>query len=194
MCAASGPPEYTLAPGEIAVRFINTPAGPDVVAAAAEGDALLRVGDSAGIRIPRQCQSGLCGSCTCDVKDESQPGGMQTIRACQTRVRLPAGCEELVVDVARMREFRSRERTDPMARFENLDTDYVAGAKPIKRGSAWAREATCTNCNGSGDVECYNCDGEGVMAEDASYECPLCAGSGETRCADCQGTGSRQVR
>lgn len=188
---SDGKPSYELAPGEIGVRFINTPSGNDVVAAATPGDQLLHVGDGVGVQIPRACQSGLCGSCTCDIVDESAEGGVQTVRACQTSVMAVDG-KEMVVDVSRMKDFKGRQR-DPMARFDNLDTEYVAGAAPRKRGT-WLTEVECDECDGKGDVECYACDGEGIVEQGQKYECTLCAGTGGIRCADCQGMGVRQVR
>lgn len=166
------------------MRFINTPSGADVVAAAKPGDPLLRVGDGVGVQIPRACQSGLCGSCTCDVLDASVEGGVQTVRACQTGVVAPDGGYEMVVDVARMREVRSGKTPDPMARFENLDTDYVAGAAPRRKGRSLV-DVACDECDAKGEVECYACD--------KSSDCLLCYGRGILRCADCQGTGTRQV-
>ncbi|EWM23547.1 expressed unknown protein [Nannochloropsis gaditana] len=80
----------------IQVRFINTPDGNDVVTTAQEGDNLMKVGDKAGISIPRACCTGLCGTCTSDLRDpsytfkgEDKPAGAregyQTIRACSTQ-------------------------------------------------------------------------------------------------------------
>lgn len=186
--------KYDLGQDEIAVRFINTPMGYDVVAAAKPGDPLLGVSDSVGICIPRACQSGLCGTCTCDVLDNTAESGRQTIRACQAGVVIPDNNTELVVDVARMKTARAGK--DPMARFENLDTGYVAGAAPSGSGSVLT---ACPECKGSGRVLCYNCDGAGVetiddnnqtddVAVGAKYTCLLCVGMKSLRCSTCQGT------
>ncbi|CAN8073130.1 unnamed protein product [Agarophyton chilense] len=175
-------------PGEIAVRFINTPSGQPIVAAAKPGDNLLAVGDSVGVHIPRACQTGLCGSCTCDVLDPSAPDGRQTVRACQTRAIPFNSSTELVVDVARMKV--AARAKNPMARFENLDTEYVPRAPPRARGSA-TRQVQCRACASNGDVLCDACDGAG---EDGGYICALCAGTGSLRCGDCQGTGVVTVR
>lgn len=189
---ASPDPSYKLAPGEIAVRFINSPLGDDVVAAATPGDNLLAVGDSVGIHIPRACQSGLCGSCTCDVLDANSPDGRQTIRACKASALIPDDGPELVVDVERMQTARAGYAArDPMTRFENLDVDYVAGAPPRPASSKLERAGTlvaCPDCAGSGVSVCYDCDGspEGM--------CSMCMGSGSLRCAFCQGKGERHVR
>jgi hypothetical protein len=60
-----------------------------------------QVGDKAGISIPRACCTGLCGTCTSDLRDpsytfkgEDKPAGAregyQTIRACSTQVTSPS--------------------------------------------------------------------------------------------------------
>jgi hypothetical protein len=179
-----------LAEGEVVVRFINT-GGDDVLAPALPGENLLAVGDAAGVQIPRGCLSGLCGSCTSDVVCSEENGGVQVVRACQTSVHVAEGEAEMVVDVGRMKDARGRAAPDPMARFDGLDTEYVAGAAPRRRGARRVRE--CDRCGATGDIVCYACDGLCVMAEDASYECTLCMGTGAVRCAACQGTGRRVV-
>lgn len=151
-----------------------------MVAAALPGDPLLRTSDGVGVNIPRACQSGLCGSCTCDILDTNSETGFQTVRACQTGVVIPDDGTEMIVDVARMKTMRKR---DPMKRFENLDTEYVAGAAPR---SGWGGEKTCGGCKGKRLLECYNCDGVG---QEDGYACALCGGSGHVRCATCQGKG-----
>lgn len=130
-----------------------------MIAAAKYGDGLLQVGDSVGIHIPRACQTGLCGSCTCDVLDTTADDGRQVIRACQAGVYIPDGGRELVVDVARMKN--APRRKDPLARFENLDTEYVAGAAPKRRGLKNI-VVTCETCDGTGYVNCPSCDGSGL--------------------------------
>lgn len=83
------------------VRFINTPDGQDVVATANDGEYLLNVGDENGVRLPRACRNGLCGSCVCDVIEAD--GSSRTIRACNTKLSPPpSGQEQLVVDVFRL--------------------------------------------------------------------------------------------
>lgn len=192
---ASGPTSG-LRRGELAVRFTNTPHGDDVVVGAKPGDILLAVGDSAGIRIPRACVSGICGSCTCDIVDPNSPDGVQTIRACQTPVQDMDGSAEMVIDLSRMRETRMRKQSDPMARFNNIDTEYKAGAQPIRTNTGLRREMDCVACGAAGDIECYSCDGTGIeeTSLDESAMCLLCSGSGQLRCADCQGTGIVKVR
>lgn len=187
--------DYELGPGEVGVRFINTPSGSDVVAAARPGEPLLAVGDSVGIRIPRACQSGLCGSCTCDVLDSTLEEGRQTIRACQAKVAIPDGGPELIVDVERMKAARTMK--DPMARFENIDTDYIAGAAPRPSSRATRSfQQQCADCHGTGVVVCYNCDGSGIedVVDGESYVCYTCIGMKDIRCPTCQGDGEVTIR
>lgn len=186
--------EYDLGPDEVGVRFINTPSGNDVVAAARIGERLLSVGDSVGVRIPRACQSGLCGSCTCDVLDSTLEEGRQTIRACQAAVVIPDGGSELIVDVARMKTARTMK--DPMARFENIDTDYVAGAAPRSSRALRSFPQECPDCHGTGLILCYNCDGSGIedIVDGESYVCYTCSGMKSLRCSTCQGIGEVTIR
>lgn len=178
---------YEFVADEIVVRFINTPDGREVITSAPAGENLLRVGDRAGVHISRGCQSGLCGSCTTDLVDTNFDGGVQVVRACQTSVFSLHGESEMVVDVHRIKDFKKSETMDPMARFANLDTDYVPGAVPRRAGAKRMRE--CSNCSATGDIKCYGCDGEGESSQDTLQECALCLGTGMIRCATCQGTG-----
>jgi ferredoxin len=94
----------------IRVRFINTVSGKDVVVDnVPRGSNLLAIGDNAGVKLPRACRTGLCGSCTCEVKDPlaiatatNPRDGFATIRACSTKCYVPDGLDEMVVDVHRM--------------------------------------------------------------------------------------------
>jgi ferredoxin len=99
----------------IPVRFTNTPSGDDVVVDARPGEVLLNVADRGGVAVARGCKTGLCGACTCDLKDPSWTAaahlvadtvdggreGFQTVRACSTRVTLLKGQSEFVIDVYR---------------------------------------------------------------------------------------------
>ena len=125
--------------GLITVRFVNTVSGKDVVTQVEPGSNLLNVGDLCGVKLPRACRTGLCGSCTCEIKDpeaistSTNPrDGYATIRACSTKCFVPEGMDEMVIDVYRMKN-RAIEKesvlagggaasggagyTDPMARF-----------------------------------------------------------------------------
>lgn len=133
----------------VTVRFVNTPEGPDVVISAAPGESLLAVGDTAGLRIPRACRTGVCNSCICDLRDpgwdlsqpedpNAPPGfrpGHRIIRACNSKVAAQPEGGEMVVDVHRMREMASvapdskggkgKTAPDSMARFsEDWENDY----------------------------------------------------------------------
>jgi len=74
-----------------------------------------------GIDIPRGCMTGLCGSCTSDIEDPAFPGSRSVLRACSTRVVVPDGCDEMVIDLYRMQETKSKPKADPMARFSSMD-------------------------------------------------------------------------
>lgn len=126
--------DYTLRAGEIAVRFTNTPLRKDIIVPSLPGKNLLKLGDSVELKIPRACRTGLCGACTVDMEDPQFPDGVQTIRACQTSVLLPDGCDEMVIDLHRMdpeqQEFSQTLPHDPFERFNELDTKYRAAAPP----------------------------------------------------------------
>eukprot|EP00188_Purpureofilum_apyrenoidigerum_P003180 Plantae.Rhodophyta-Purpureofilum_apyrenoidigerum.ctg3259.p1 GENE.Plantae.Rhodophyta-Purpureofilum_apyrenoidigerum.ctg3259~~Plantae.Rhodophyta-Purpureofilum_apyrenoidigerum.ctg3259.p1 ORF type:complete len:287 (-),score=33.55 Plantae.Rhodophyta-Purpureofilum_apyrenoidigerum.ctg3259:308-1168(-) len=183
---------YTLKKGEIAVRFTNTPYKIDQIVPSEPGKNLLKLGDSADIKIPRGCRTGLCGACTVDLEDPTFPGGKQTIRACQTSVMLPQGCDEMVIDLYRMEPKQQFSRKDPFMRFEKLDTQYKAAASP--RGWGEKRIQKCTTCEGTGAHICPECLGEGVMSSNEKVTCYVCMGRTCVRCADCQGNGERTVK
>ena len=57
---------------KVTVRFVNyNSQGETTVKQVDKGDNILNVADSAGVYIPRNCRSGLCGSCTADMIDPS---------------------------------------------------------------------------------------------------------------------------
>lgn len=104
----------------VTVRFVNTPNGEDVlVRNVDQGSNLLAVADNAGVRLPRACRTGLCGSCTCEIQDPTATAsefnpreGYLTIRACSARCVPPEGMQELVVDVGRMRKVKRKGGAD----------------------------------------------------------------------------------
>ncbi|GMH69667.1 hypothetical protein TL16_g05214 [Triparma laevis f. inornata] len=127
----------------IRVRFKNPPtssgvgAGEDVVILAKPGANLLRLGDKNGVKVPRACRTGLCGTCTATLIDPTWPGGeelggepgRQTIRVCGAGAMLPEGCEEMVIDLYRNNVDGEDETpmSNPMARFDDgWETSYVA--------------------------------------------------------------------
>ena len=74
-----------------------------------EGTNILKVArEKVNVRIPYNCRTGLCGSCTADVKDptweEGDRAGYQTVRTCQAGAMIPAGCDEMTIDCYRMSE------------------------------------------------------------------------------------------
>ena len=176
------------------VRFINTASGKDVVAEVEMGSNLLFVGDQFGVKLPRACRTGLCGSCTCEVKDlgaiqtDSNPrAGFATIRACSTKCFLQEGQDEMVVDVYRMQNkvvtaqgtlvadpSKSAKTSDPMARFsDNWEKDF----RP-----SWSSDAAVGAASrGQGQV--------GVGSDPLKKTCKQCAGSGRVACYTCLGRG-----
>mmetsp|Transcript_8834 Transcript_8834/g.12565 ORF Transcript_8834/g.12565 Transcript_8834/m.12565 type:complete len:278 (+) Transcript_8834:73-906(+) len=138
--------ENTNYPGKIPVRFINfeSSGGMEKLAYAAQGTNILKVADEVGVAIPRQCRSGLCGSCTADVKDptwtEGDRIGFQTVRTCQAGAMLPAGCGEMIIDCYRMSKKDtgnvddnfSPETANPLSNFadgweDDFAPDYKGG-------------------------------------------------------------------
>ena len=62
--------------------------------------------------------------------------GYQTIRACSTQVKLPMGCEEMVIDVYRIGKKKGAKGSggdiggNPLERFSgNWETDFRSGSK-----------------------------------------------------------------
>jgi len=192
-------------PGTVTVRFINTANGKDVVCTVEEGSNLLAVGDAHGVKLPRACRTGLCGSCTCEVKDslaiktETNPrDGFATIRACSTKCFAPQGEEEMVIDVYRMQN-RVVSSTgalisnpaasafqDPMARFSgnwekefrpSWDMDKAsAGAGQVGGASnPLNKSQTCKQCKGSGRCLCYNCKGAGRVQSSEGGQLRQCS-------------------
>ena len=61
----------------VRVRFLNSKESPDpVVILAKPGTNLLRLGDEHGVKVPRACRTGLCGTCTASLVDPSWPEGV----------------------------------------------------------------------------------------------------------------------
>ena len=57
---------------KVTVRFVNyNRSGETVKKQVSKGMNVLNVADDAGVQIPRNCRSGLCGSCTADMVDPS---------------------------------------------------------------------------------------------------------------------------
>jgi ferredoxin len=138
------PPQPTEVKGKM--RFENWKKGDDIVILAKPGRNILNLGDENGIKIPRACRSGLCGTCTADLEDPSWAGGdgtgegeggiagTQIIRCCSTGVMVPSGCEEMVIDLYRNSgtggkavNVAKEEISNPMARFDDgWETAYVS--------------------------------------------------------------------
>eukprot|EP00871_Galdieria_phlegrea_P005834 jgi/Galph1/738/GphlegSOOS_G5523.1 len=164
--------DYVLKPGEIAVRFINTPTGEDIIAAAKPTENLMDVADAVGIKIPRYCETGICGTCSAEIEDLSSIDGRVSIRPCCTDVYLPVGCQEMVVDV-----FHCRNQS-------NLS---VYAQSTTFKERFFSKE--CPVCRGQGIVTCSVCDGTGIVTAETGEACEYCMGRKITPCANCQGKG-----
>mmetsp|Transcript_23235 Transcript_23235/g.38743 ORF Transcript_23235/g.38743 Transcript_23235/m.38743 type:complete len:281 (-) Transcript_23235:163-1005(-) len=190
-------PEATA--GVLTVRFINTPSGKDVlVKDVPQGANLLAVGDNAGVKLPRACRTGLCGSCTCEVQvpgaiasNSAERDGFAMIRACSARCSIPEGMSEMVVDVHRMRKMSgasgasttdaeaTTDFVDPMARFSG---DWEREFRPMWE-QATGSTAEVRRQQGDGSVQrTANATGQKV--------CPKCNGAGRVSCYACDGKGS----
>lgn len=204
----------------LTVRFINTPTGKDVVVdGVIEGTNLLFIGDSAGVKLPRACRTGLCGACTTEVQDplaiatSTNPrAGFATLRACSTKCYVPNGLTEMVVDVHRLKPTKKKiggstssqveeyEETmaNPMARFSgDWERDFKPNwelAKDRVEGVEAVRLSpgmtACKKCSGNGRIMCYNCLGLGkVMMSDRSCQCSTCVGMQTVGCGYCNASG-----
>eukprot|EP00968_Pinguiococcus_pyrenoidosus_P025283 scaffold5812_cov232-Pinguiococcus_pyrenoidosus.AAC.5 len=62
----------------VQVRFKNFAVGEaDKVVQCNGGDILMDVGDAVGVKIPRGCKTGVCGTCTLDLLDPNFEGFLQ---------------------------------------------------------------------------------------------------------------------
>lgn len=178
------------------VRFINTPSGKDVVAEVETGSNLLFIGDKFGVKLPRACRTGLCGSCTCEVKDpsaiqtDSNPrAGFATVRACSTKCFVHPGQSEMVVDVYRM---QNKVPNRDGVLVPNLDKEGGVAVDPMARfGDNWEADfrpswSTTSASSGAGQV------GVGSNPR-AAKTCQQCTGSGRVACYTCLGKGRVMV-
>lgn len=188
--------------GLITVRFINPVGGKDVVTTAEPGANLLLVGDAAGVKLPRACRTGLCGSCTCDLQDPlaiktatNARDGFATIRACSVKCFLPEGMDEMVVDVYRMGVGKGRKPVVPSSatstKEEEQDDDSSSSSytDPMARFSGnWEKEFRP-------NWELQQNDFSGPQVGGASNPnagsrpCLKCAGLKRLQCYNCAGSG-----
>ena len=162
------------------VRFVLGRGKKDVVVDANLGANLMLVGDECGVKMPRACRTGLCGTCTTSVKDpmavvtESNPReGWATIRSCSTKCYPPPDLDEMIIDMAFTAQRAAgggietstgtvtedvKPDGDPMKRFSG---DWEREFKPswelnkgdLRPGLKLNRdEHVCTDCGGSGRV------------------------------------------
>ena len=201
----------------LTVRFINTISGKDVVVnGVKEGSNLLFIGDSAGVKLPRACRTGLCGSCTCEVKDPAAIAtatnprdGFATLRACSTKCYIPEGLDEMVVDVRRMKGTTTIKSGKGGVDVEVIETaanplERFAGDWELEFKPKWelaremgsginvkAGQKACPSCSGTGRVMCYACLGGGsVKMENGNFcQCATCVGSQTVGCGYCNASG-----
>mmetsp|Transcript_25195 Transcript_25195/g.38978 ORF Transcript_25195/g.38978 Transcript_25195/m.38978 type:complete len:252 (-) Transcript_25195:121-876(-) len=129
---------------QVVVRFINyNTQGETAAARVKKGMNLLNLADSPeiGVHIPRNCRSGLCGSCTADMIDptwqEGNRPGFQTIRLCSSGAVTPEGCKEMTIDC-----WRSISNSPEMDE-NGLPIESSPVAQPMDRfGDDWEKEFT----------------------------------------------------
>lgn len=180
---------------KVTVRFINTPSGRDVTTSAEIGANLMVVGDAAGVKLPRACRTGLCGSCTCDmmdplaIKTATNPrDGFATIRACSVKCFAPEGMDELVIDVYRM-SGKGRQPVVPSASSAAVEEEPQETVDPMARFSGnWEKEF-----RPNWELETDYSGAVGGAASSAAAEggkaCPKCAGLKRLQCYNCDGSG-----
>lgn len=115
----------------VTLRFTNLPEGvADVTTTVERRQNLLNVADGVGVRVPRACRNGLCGTCECTLT--AADGTVSVVRACSTDVeaRHLAGSEIVVAVGApggsgdKAKDLAEREAS--MARFsEDWENEYV---------------------------------------------------------------------
>jgi ferredoxin len=180
----------------ISVRFTNTLQGKDIVAIVPAGANLLAVGDENGVKLPRACRTGLCGSCTCEVQDplaiktDTNPReGYATIRACSSKCFIPPGMTEMVVDVQRMKNRAVAQSTNTkingVKKLGTLEDNYV---DPMARFTGnWEKEFRpqweLAKDKGVGQV------GAASNPRGSVSKCGKCSGTGRTTCYCCNGRG-----
>lgn len=179
--------------GLITVRFINTVNQKDVVCRVEAGSNLLFIGDANGVKLPRACRTGLCGSCTCEVKDgdaiktDTNPrDGWATIRACSTKCFVPPGEEEMIIDVYRMQN----KVVSPTGTLVANPVGAAGFQDPMSRFSGnWEKEfrpswdAAKPSVKGMGQV------GGASNPLNKAKLCTQCSGTGRCVCYTCNGLG-----
>lgn len=137
----------------VPVRFVNfNPNNPyDYRSAVVEkGKNLMELADELGVTIPRNCKSGICGSCVADLVDstnqneQSQPG-KQTIRLCSVGATLPEGIDEMIIDCYRNSEILSiKEELDSPRRADAvaIESDRFSNNWESEFQPDWAKESS----------------------------------------------------
>ena len=177
----------------ITVRYTNTISGKDLITNVKRGENLLFHSDQSGIALPRACRTGLCGSCTVDIKDSSTMTsdtspreGFATVRACSARCFLPPGEKEMVVDVYRLSGKSITSSSSSSLSSSTLHSEINVKAKdPMARfGDNWEAEfkpqwELDKPVGGRG----------GAPSSKTEKACPKCKGTGRSVCYNCEGAG-----
>ena len=128
---------------KVKVRFKLGSGKKDVVVEANMGANLMLIGDECGVKMPRACRTGLCGTCTTVVKDPmavvtpSNPReGWATIRACSTKCYPPPGLDEMIVDMSYM---ETRARGGGNTKSSSSSSSSVVDGAPAETSNPMAR-------------------------------------------------------
>ena len=178
---------------KVTVRFVLGRGKKDVVVEANLGANLMLIGDECGVKMPRACRTGLCGTCTTVVKDPmavvtpSNPReGWATIRACSTKCYPPPGLDEMIVDMSYMssRAGNDGEKGTSGSSSALEEPAAAATSNPMARFSGdWEREFKPAWEMNKGELR----PGQ-KLSRDESV-CTSCGGTGRIDCYNCDGTG-----
>lgn len=81
----------------------------------------------------------------------------------------------------------------PLKKIISNDTSSLSGERwtlesTSGRWSEYEQDSSCDYCNGSGNVLCHICDGDGVVNDNSTgsaVQCNRCTGRGEIDCPEC---------
>ena len=184
----------------ITVRYTNTISGKDLITNVRRGENLLFHSDKSGIALPRACRTGLCGSCTVDIKDSttitsdtSPREGFATIRACSARCFVPQGEKEMVVDVYRLSGKSITQSSSSSSSSLSSSTSSLDSDSNIKTKNPMARFGDNWEAEFKPQWELNKpIGGRGGKAPNIKTEksCPKCKGTGRSVCYNCEGSGT----
>jgi hypothetical protein len=89
---------------------------------------------------------------------------------------------------------RNCERRDEIADQSKVQYDDIAGCRSCDAYQRVVEESEafrCDECDGLGEVECEECNGDGIVPDDSGLDefgvdCGECHGSGTVPCVGCQ--------